>query len=615
MIIVSEWKSITIDCESNGLLDTVTKIWCIGVCDNDTGEVEMYSDEDDSLKPLRDALKRIEGAEIVVGHYILGFDKLLLDRFFAGLIKWPRILDTLVLSRLHDPEIGYGLNYKSAHGGHSVAAWTKRLELSIDKIEYDDWKNFSPLIIERCKNDILIQREIFLHLRKLYKSSEFRYSSAIKLEHDVQEVAGIQEMHGWKFNKKKCETLLQQLNYDISNLSHDISEVLPPRVVKGSWIKKVFKKDGKYTEAVKSYFNDNNPEFVQGSFTKIDLPKIDLGSHKQVKEYLLSIGWRADTWNYKTDKYKKPIRLEDGSLIPTTPKITLTSLESLEGFEGESFKKLIKSRHRKGQLELFLKHIRNDGRISASVNTISTVTHRMSHRVVANVPKASEEVFLGKEMRSLFEVEDGYILLGVDQSSLEARIFASLLNDPIVIHELTSGDIHQHTCDSMGLASRQIAKNTLYAILYGAGKAKVSTTSGIDGEEVLDRLELSYPGLKDLRKKFTEAGRKGFIKGIDGRKITIRESYRTFNSYIQSAGSIIVKKAYTMIWKAIIKYNLDAFPVGVFHDEIQFECHEKDINLLTKIVKSAMIKSGQIYYLKCPLDCEVKTGLNWSETH
>lgn len=625
---MSDWKSITLDCESDGLLDTVSKIWCIGICDNDTGEVEMYSDEalpfsvresrtayPEAFKPLDRIIKRIEEADTIVMHNGLAFDKLLLDRFYKGQIKWPKIIDTLVLSRLWDPELGYGQNYKSNHAGHSVAAWTKRLNLSVDKVEYNDWTEYSPLIPIRCEHDILIQREIFLHLRKLYKSSEFSYGPAIKLEHDVQEVAGLQEMKGWRFNKEKCEKLITQLNYDIDNLSHDLYETMPPRVVPGNTLKQIFKKNGEYTVSVQSYFESDNPDFVGGIFSKVSFPRIDLGSAKQVKDYLLSIGWKPDTWNVKTDKYKKPIRLEDGSFIQTSPKVTLTSLESLGGFQGESFKRLLKSKHRRGQLELFLRNVRSDGRIAASVNTIATVTHRMSHRVVANVPKASPDVFLGKEIRSLFSVDDDYVLIGVDQSSLEARIFASLLNDPIVIHELTSGDVHEHTRKSMGLASRNIAKAVLYLVLYGGGAAKAAATSGIDGKEVIDRLELAYPGLKDLRKKFTEAGRKGWIKGLDGRKIVVREDYRTFNTYIQSAGSIIVKRAYVMIWKAIQKYQLDAFPVGIFHDEVQYQCHKSDVNQLTKICEWAMIEAGKKFNLKCPLSSEVKTGKTWEETH
>ncbi|MFK5283312.1 hypothetical protein ACI3PL_27440, partial [Lacticaseibacillus paracasei] len=65
-----------------------------------------------------------------------------------------------------------------------------------------------------------------------------------------------------------------------------------------------------------------------------------------------------------------------------------------------------------------------DGRIGASRTGI-TPTHRQKHSVVVNIPKGSEKVLLGKEFRSLFITEPDNVLVSVDMSGLEARVWGA----------------------------------------------------------------------------------------------------------------------------------------------------------------------------------------------
>lgn len=57
--------------------------------------------------------------------------------------------------------------------------------------------------------------------------------------------------------------------------------------------------------------------------------------------------------------------------------------------------------------------------------------------------------------------------------------------------------------------------------------------------------------------------------------------------------------------------------VGDFHDEAQHEVinDEKYIELFSSLCCLSLSSSGKFFKLRCPLEAEVKRGLNWSQTH
>ena len=86
--------------------------------------------------------------------------------------------------------------------------------------------------------------------------------------------------------------------------------------------------------------------------------------------------------------------------------------------EGEIVKKVVKwlsLRNRQSVLNGWLENprLQMDGRIGAGRTGIAA-THRQKHKTVVNVPKASEKVLLGKEFRSLWISEDGYLIAAGD---------------------------------------------------------------------------------------------------------------------------------------------------------------------------------------------------------
>ena len=51
------------------------------------------------------------------------------------------------------------------------------------------------------------------------------------------------------------------------------------------------------------------------------------------------------------------------------------------------------------------------------------------------------------------------------------------------------------------------------------------------------------------------------------------------------------------------------------HDENQCFTYPDTANKVGEIMKQAIIKAGEYFNLKCPLDAEYKVGENWFQTH
>ena len=139
--------------------------------------------------------------------------------------------------------------------------------------------------------------------------------------------------------------------------------------------------------------------------------------------------WKPTLWNYKRGPDGKPIRdPKTRDLIKTTPKIQEAGkiCPNLMEMEGDLVKLVVKwlsLRNRQSVLQGWLSNprLQMDGRIGAGRTGIAA-THRQKHKVIVNVPKASEKVLLGKEFRSLFICEEGTKIAAGDAAALEGRV-------------------------------------------------------------------------------------------------------------------------------------------------------------------------------------------------
>ena len=104
------------DIETDGLDPTV--IWCLVAIDADTGTTYKFSDYDSDLLSLADGLALLERADILIGHNIIGYDNVMIERLHGLKLNSKKCYDTFVMSQT--------LRYKRGHK-HGLAGWGEHL--------------------------------------------------------------------------------------------------------------------------------------------------------------------------------------------------------------------------------------------------------------------------------------------------------------------------------------------------------------------------------------------------------------------------------------------------------------------------------------------------------
>lgn len=388
---------------------------------------------------------------------------------------------------------------------------------------------------------------------------------------------------------------------------------------------------------------------------------IKTGQFEEIPEKYIS-RWEPTMWNLKKDVNGRPIRIKN-QVVRTSPKIQEQGkiCENLLELDGELPKKIVRFlslRNRLSILTGWLESPRTDGRLPAGSAGIAN-THRQKHTVVVNVPKAQDDVLLGKEFRSLFTVEKGNKLIGVDQAALEARCEAHWtfpFDNGVRAELLISKDIHSHNAkiffpeetkdydidsptfskDDPGFKKyRSLSKNGGYCLAYGGQGPKLATTlrkPEREGNPLYEAYWAANPALKQLKDKveyeWEAIGQKKWITGIDGRRLYSRSKHSLVNLLFQSTGAIIVDYAVCLFDQKMGNLSLDELGrpfyrykgktvkrVQYFHDEYGVECDASIAEEVAKIMEWTMVEAGKRLKLNVPLVGEAKLGLTWADTH
>ena len=276
------------------------------------------------------------------------------------------------------------------------------------------------------------------------------------------------------------------------------------------------------------------------------------------------------------------------------------------------------------QVESWLEAMGSDGRVHGRVITNGAVTGRMTHSKpnMAQIPNAGS--LYGPECRQCWTVENGNVLVGCDASGLELRMLAHYMKDENYVRTVTEGsskdgtDVHTVNQRAAGLATRDNAKTFIYAFLYGAGDAKIGSIVGgsaRDGAVLKDKFLKQTPALARLLSTVSRYAAKGWVPGLDGRKIWVRSEHAALNSLLQGAGAIVMKKALVLFNDKIKANKWPVKMVANVHDEFQFEVPEKLAEVTGQAAKQSIVEAGVFFKLRCPLDGEYKYGKNWRETH
>ena len=560
------------DIETNGFLHSCDTVHCIVLKDIDTGKILTLDN--------KTAVKKLEEADLIVGHNIIKFDIPVLEKLYSATFK-GKIFDTLVGTRLlfsdiKDKDFSIKNFPKDCIGKHSLKAWGNRIGEYKEQID-TDWQTFTPEMLEYCKQDTEVTYKLYKVIEEKGYSQE-----AMDLEHEVASLIFKQEQHGFTFDTKKAQALSVKLKARLAELSEELQGVFKP-IVTERWSTKT----GKKLKDSVTVFNPSSRHHVA----------------QRLKE---KYGWDAKEFT------------ADGKA-----KLDDSILSKLPYPEAKILCEHFLLNKRIAQIangsQAWLKHERN-GKIHGTCNTNSCVTSRASHSYpnLGQVPSTSAP--FGKECRELFTVPEGKRLVGVDVSSLEVMMlchYMSKFDNGAYTKVALEGDIHTETQKLAGLDSRDLAKRFYYCFLYGGSVKKIAEVIGKPFKEagkIKKRFLNNLPALHKLIEGVQTSAQRGYIKGLDKREIKVRNSYSALNTLLQSAGAILCKRWLVEFNREIKKFK-NAQQVVWVHDEIQVECEEQDAEEIGKTAVECIKRAGEHFQLRVPLTGEYKISNNWSGTH
>ena len=574
---------LVFDIETDDL--NATKVWCIVAQDPLTGKIFKFTPDE-----LQKGYEFLATADTLIGHNIIGFDIPMIHKFSdVDLSKIP-VIDTLVLSRLFNP---------TREGGHSLENWGYKL--GFNKIDFNDYLNYSQEMLDYCVRDVQLNTQVFKELRK--ESKGFSKDS-IELEQGVARIIKQQETNGFKFDILHAELLLAELREKKQAIEDEVQKTFKPKWVDSKLVTPYIKKDGQLSKrglTDEEYTNCLNTSNYN-PFMRKTLQEFNLGSRKQIGEYLIDFGWKPDRFTPTGQ--------------PIVDEKTLSKITHIH--EAKLIADFLLLQKRIAQIDSWFEAVTDDGRVHGFVIPNGTITGRMTHRNpnMAQVPSVSSP--FGKECRACWTVEEGNVLLGVDASGLEIRMLAHYMADEEFINEIINGDIHTANQRLAQLESRDKAKTFIYALMYGAGDEKLGSVVGgskADGRRARQHFFDNKPSFKSLRDRVQRASTKTYLKGIDGRKLYVRNQHSALNTLLQGAGSIVMKKALVDLDLMLRLNTIDYKFVANIHDEWQIEVKESQAEFTGSLAVDSIIKAGESFNLRCPLDGEYKIGGNWSETH
>ena len=410
----------------------------------------------------------------------------------------------------------------------------------------------------------------------------------ITLEHQVAQILTDQEQHGWYFDEPAARELESTLRREYEETTQLLRDRHP--FVKGSEFtpKRANARAGYVEGATLTKLKEFNP-------TSRDHISWILQTHYGWTPKLLTASGKAAIDETVLTELGTDIALSFLKLLTLTKQLGMIS-------EG---------------VNAWQKLVTTSSRIHHHC-AVGTSTHRCHHRTpnLAQVP--SDEQF-----RKLFKATPGYTMCGADLSGIELRLLSHYLaryDGGRYKEILLNGDIHQTNADRIGITRRQV-KTVTYAFLYGAGNIKIGHTydpllsedkAKKKGKEIREAYVAAIPGLKELLEAVHKASEKGYVRGLDKRKILVDSKHKSVNYLIQGSAAILAKR-----WMVIANETPLKTPrqLAFIHDELQFEVHPNEVNDLKFTLQHAALQAGEYYNLRVPIEAEAKSGPTWADVH
>ena len=593
--------ALIFDLETDGLLDTVSKIHCLVIKDTDTDEVFTY--RSGFPYELEEGIDHLLSGSLVVGHNIIKYDIPVIEKLYKVSFDHAKVFDTLVATRViwaairetDSLRIQKGILPGKLFGSHSLAAWGYRMKNY--KGDYDGgWEKFTQEMLDYCVQDVQVTADLYSRILKKNYSAQ-----CLELEHKLAWLMAKQERNGFHFDTVSAAKLYAKLVSRRSEIEADLIATF------GEWQVRL-------------------PDFIpaRDNKTKGYIKGVPVPRYKTVM-------FNPSSRDHIADRLQKlygwkPQELTEGG----KPKIDEVVLSKLSYEPCAALSEYLMVQKRISQLaegdQAWMK-CEKQGKIHGSINTNGAVTGRATHSYpnISQVPSSGSPY--GHDCRGLFTVPNGWTLVGADASGLELRCLAHFMAEwdgGKYADILLSGDIHTENQKAAGLETRNQAKTFIYAFLYGAGDAKIGSIVGGDagdGKRLKSKFLRSLPALGRLVDSVKQAATKGNIAGLDGRDIYIRSAHASLNSLLQGAGAVVCKQ-----WLVLLEEQLQSkFKHGWdgdycfcawSHDEVQIACRTPEIaQQVAELATDCVRQAGEHFNFRCPLAGEYKIGTTWADTH
>lgn len=280
-----------------------------------------------------------------------------------------------------------------------------------------------------------------------------------------------------------------------------------------------------------------------------------------------------------------------------------------------------------------------DGRIYADFVQYGTVTGRFSCRApnLQNIPRPGTE--LGQKIRGLWRPDDpNDVMLVGDYGQIELVVLAHYLGigalyegflEGIDPHSVTASLILNKPPDQITGEERTIyGKNVNFAVVYGAGDAKIAAMSGVSEREAkrfLAKHKKEFPEIyafKDAVLDRAASRKPPHITTLLGRKRrvpTLLSSDWGLRSYAerQIINSLIQGSSADLIKLAMVRLNNIAPPwlrlILTVHDELVCLAPRDRAEEGVRIMEEAMLGEGIADLVRVPIKSDIKIVERWSD--
>ena len=276
-------------------------------------------------------------------------------------------------------------------------------------------------------------------------------------------------------------------------------------------------------------------------------------------------------------------------------------------------------------------------KIHTKFNQTVTTTGRLSSNNpnLQNIPIRTKN---GQKIRKAFIPRNSdFELMAADYSQIELRVIASMSKDTNMIdafvknqdiHTITASKIYNVNPDEVTREQRGNAKTVNFGIIYGVSAFGLSQQTNLTRSEskiMIENYFENYPGLKTYMSNQIDFARaKGYVETIMGRRRYLQNinsqnnmlrsgsERNAINAPIQGSAADIIKIAMIRIYDEFKIQSLKSKMLLQVHDELVFDVHKKEKELVKKIVKNTMESAVK---LDVPLKIDLDFGKNWLEAH